>query len=57
MMKNPVEGVTGQVEIIYEKAIVEIEQEESGLDDQINKLVEQKAALSKKREHIILDVG
>ncbi|MCZ6678152.1 MAG: hypothetical protein O7E52_12965 [Candidatus Poribacteria bacterium] len=51
-MNSPVQSITGQVEIIYEKAIAEIEQEEAKIEDQISKLIEKKATLSKRREYI-----
>lgn len=51
-MSSPVQGITGQVAVIYQKAIAEIEQEETEIEKQISKLVEKKAALNQKREHI-----
>ena len=46
------EGITGQVESFYQKAIGNIEQEEVEIETQISNLVEKKAGLSKKCEAI-----
>ncbi|MFB3040690.1 MAG: hypothetical protein ACE1ZS_02640, partial [Candidatus Poribacteria bacterium] len=49
MNKNsPVQAITGQVDVVYDKAIIGIEKEESDLESQISKLVEKKSALSRK---------
>ena len=51
MNKNsPVQAITGQVDVVYDKAIIEIEKEESDLESQISKLVEKKSALSRKSQ-------
>ena len=51
MNKNsPVQAITGQVDVVYDKAIIGIEKEESDLESQISKLVEKKSALSRKSQ-------
>ena len=51
MNKNsPVQAITGQVDVVYDKAIIGIEKEESDLESQITKLVEKKSALSRKSQ-------
>jgi hypothetical protein len=49
---NPVKGITGQVETIYEEAISELGREEAETERQISELIENKAVLSKKREDV-----
>ncbi len=51
MNKNsPVQAITGQVDVVYDKAIIGIEKEESDLESQISKLVEKKSALSRRSQ-------
>ena len=53
-MDNPVKDITGQVEVIYEKTISEIDQEEGQLEAQLDRLSRKKDSLSKKRPYIIV---
>ena len=47
---SPVQAITGQVDVVYDKAIIEIEKEESDLESQISRLVEKKSVLSRKSQ-------
>ena len=49
---NPTPSITEQFDVVFDKAIAEIEQEESALEAQIRELTEQKTALTKRREQL-----
>lgn len=51
-MNDPVQRITSQVEVIYEKTLSEIEREETGLREQINRLEKKRNILGKKRDHV-----
>ncbi len=51
-MDNSVKDITGQVEVIYEKTISEIDQEEGQLEAQLDRLSRKKDSLSKKRQEV-----
>ena len=51
-MNDPVQSITSQVEVIYEKTLSEIEREETGLREQINRLEKKRNILGKKRDHV-----
>jgi len=52
MMDDAVKNITGQVEVIYEKAISELDQKEGQLDEQIGRLSQRKESLSQKRQQV-----
>lgn len=49
---NPTLSITEQFDVVFDKAIAEIKQEESALEAQIRELTEQKTALTKRREQL-----
>ena len=51
-MNDPVQSITSQVEVIYEKTLSEIEREETNLREQINRLEKKRNILGKKRDHV-----
>ena len=51
-MNDPVQSITSQVEVIYEKTLSEIEREETDLREQINRLEKKRNILGKKRDHV-----
>ena len=51
-MDDAVKNITGQVEVIYEKAISELDQKEGQLDEQIGRLSQRKESLSQKRQQV-----
>ena len=51
-MNNPVKDITGQVEVIYEKTISEIDQEEDQLEAELDHLSRKKDSLSRKRQEV-----
>ena len=51
-MNDPVQRITSQVEVIYEKTLSEIEREETDLREQINRLEKKRNILGKKRDHV-----
>ena len=51
-MDDAVKNITGQVEVIYEKAISELDQKEGQLDEQIGRLSQRKESLSQKRHQV-----
>ena len=51
-MNDPVQSITSQVEVIYEKTLSEIEREETNLRDQINRLEKKRKIHGKKRDHV-----
>ena len=51
-MNDPVQSITSQVEVIYEKTLSEIEREETDLREQIDRLEKKRNILGKKRDHV-----
>ncbi|MEC8893588.1 MAG: hypothetical protein VX901_09720 [Candidatus Poribacteria bacterium] len=51
-MNDPVQSITSQVEVIYEKTLSEIEREETDLREQIDRLAKKRNILGKKRDHV-----
>jgi len=51
-MNDPVQSITSQVEVIYEKTLSEIEREETDLREQINRLEKKRNILGKRRDHV-----
>ena len=51
-MNDPVQSITSQVEVIYEKTLSEIEREETNLREQINRLEKKRNILGKRRDHV-----
>jgi hypothetical protein len=47
---NPMQSITEQFDVVFDKAIAEIEQEEAALENQIRQLTEKKMALGRRRE-------
>ena len=47
---NPMQSITEQFDLVFDKAIGEIEEEEASLEEQIRQLTEKKMALSRRRE-------
>merc|ERR1712169_94622 len=52
VMNNPVKDITGQVEVICEKTISEIDQEEDQLEAELDHLSRKKDSLSRKRQEV-----